>query len=106
MPNVATVVLTVNAAGALPSTNAAYAKTNLTLTDSAGNVQTQSVNGTETPSWASVFNNVASGNGVVVAQPIDTAGANIGASLSQGFDETGPVQAVYPAPLTITVMAS
>jgi len=105
MPNTVTVVVAVTTTN-LPSTNAAYASTTLTLTDGAGTVQSASVNGTESPPWTAVFGNVAAGNGAVVAQAVDSAGAAIGASISQGFDETGPVQATYPAPSGLTVTLS
>lgn len=86
----------------LPTTNAAYSKTVITLTDASGTVQTASVNGTETPAWTAVFQNVAAGAGSVSAQAVDANGANIGAAITQSFTETG-APATFPAPSGITV---
>ena len=86
----------------LPVSNAAYASTTIALTDAAGNVQTASVNGTESPAWTAVFQNVAAGGGSISAQPIDASGAAIGAPATQSFTETG-APATFPAVASITV---
>jgi len=101
----ATVTVTVDTTALLPSTNAPYASTLITLTDSAGAVQTASLTGTETPPWVAVFANVAAvagATGTVTAQAVDTAGANIGAAISQTFTEIGS-PATFPNPTAITV---
>lgn len=89
----------------LPATNAPFAGTLVTLTDSAGVVQTVTVTGTETPPWTAIFNNVAAvagAQGTVTAQDMDTAGAPIGAVVSQTFTEIGsPV--TFPATNSIAV---
>src|ERR1700743_337565 len=90
----------------LPSTNAAFASTLVTLTDSAGAVQTATLNGTETPTpWAAVFQNVAAvagAQGTVTAQDQDTAGAAIGAVVTQPFTEIGS-PATFPQTSAIAV---
>jgi hypothetical protein len=101
----ATVTVSVNAAALLPATNAPFASTLVTLTDSAGAVQTASLVGTETPPWTAVFANVAAvagATGTVTAQAIDTAGANIGSAISTTFTEIGS-PATFPQPTAITV---
>lgn len=105
MPNVATVLLTVTVT-TLPATSGAYKETNIVLTDSAGAVQKAVVNGTETPAWSAVFNNVAAGDGNVVAQAMDVNGAAIGAAITQTFTEVGSPPATFPAPSAITVTVS
>lgn len=100
----ATVTLT-KVATPLPAANAPFASTLITLTDSAGVVQTATVTGVETPPWTAVFNNVAAvagATGTVTAQDQDTAGAAIGAVVSAQFTEIGtPV--TFPATTSIAV---
>lgn len=100
----ATVTLTKVTAN-LPSTNAAFASTVVTLTDSAGAVQTATLTGAETPPWTAVFPNVAAvagATGTVTAQDTDTAGAAIGAVVSQTFTEIGSPP-TFPQTSAITV---
>jgi hypothetical protein len=89
----------------LPSANAPFAGTLITLTDSSGTVQTATVTGVETPAWTAVFQNVAAvagATGTVTAQDMDTAGAAIGSVVSVQFTEIGsPV--TFPATSSITV---
>ncbi len=89
----------------LPATNAPFAGTLITLTDSNGVIQTATVTGVETPPWTAVFPNVAAvagATGTVTAQDQDTAGAAIGAMVSQTFTEIGsPV--TFPGTTAISV---
>lgn len=76
----------------LPAANAAFASTLITITDSAGVVQTASVTGVESPPWTAVFQNIAAdagATGTVTAQDVDANGAAIGALVSQTFTEIG-----------------
>jgi hypothetical protein len=89
----------------LPASNAAFAGTLVTLTDSAGTVQTATLVGTEVPPWTAVFSNVAAiagATGTVTAQDQDTAGAAIGALVSTTFTEIG-TPATFPATTAIVV---
>lgn len=88
----------------LPSTNAAFAGTQVALTDSAGNVQKATLTGVETPPWSAQFANVADGAGSVVATDVDTAGNVIGTPLSVAFTELAP--ATFPATSGITVTSA
>lgn len=100
----ATVVLT-KATTPLPAGSAAYASTLLTLTDSAGTVQTATVDGSESPPWTAEFDNVAAeagASGSVVAQDQDAAGVAIGAAVTQSFTEIG-APATFPATTGIAV---
>jgi hypothetical protein len=104
----AIVTLTKNLSAPLPAANAAFASTLITLTDSAGAVQTASVNGSESPPWSATFQNVAAvagASGTVTAQDLDTAGAAIGAAVTQTFTEIGS-PAVFPQTTAITVAIS
>lgn len=105
MANIATVTLIKNTAALLPAGNAAFASTQVALTDAAGAVQTASLTGAETPPWTVVFNNVATGAGTVVATDVDSAGATIGTPVSQSFTEVGS-PATFPATTGITVTVS
>lgn len=100
----ATVTIT-NTATPAPAGAAAYASTLVTLTDSAGLVQTASLTGAETPPYTAVFQNVAAvagASGTVTAQAIDANGANLGDAISTSFTEIGsPV--TFPAPTAISV---
>jgi hypothetical protein len=95
-----TKVTTPLAAGA-----AAFAKTTVTLTDSAGVVQTADLVGTESPPWVAVFPNVAAVSGAtgkVSAQDLDVAGQPMGAAVTTTFTEVGSA-ATFPATSAITV---
>lgn len=89
----------------LPTTNAPFASTLVKLTDSNG--VEQSVSLTAAP-WVATFQNVAAvagATGTVTAQDLDTAGAAIGAVVSQTFSEIGsPV--MFPASTSISVAIS
>ena len=89
----ATVTLTKDAASVLPAGSAAYASTAVTLTDSAGATQSAKLDGTESPPFVAVFQNVAAvagGTGTVAWQDMDTAGAPIpGFAGSVSFTEIG-----------------
>ena len=100
----ATVTLT-KVSAPLPAANPAFASSVITLTDSAGAVQTVTVTGVETPPWVAVFQNVAAvagASGTVSVQDTDTAGAAIGAAVSTTFTEIGS-PAVFPQTTAITV---
>ena len=90
----ATVTLAKDPTSVLPAGSAAYAATTVTLTDSAGAVQTASLNGTEVPPFVAVFQNVAAvagGAGTVAWQDVDANGAAIpGFAGSVPFTEVGP----------------
>jgi hypothetical protein len=105
----ATVTVT-NTPSAPPAGAAAYASTLVTLTDSAGAVQTASLNGTETPPYTAVFNNVAAvagSTGQVTAQAIDANGANAGPPASTTFTEIGSTGGNnFPLPTSIAVAMS
>lgn len=105
MPNVATVTLTVDVTALLPATNAAYLKTTITVTDANAQAQTADVNGTETPPWTAVFNNVATGAGIASAQAFDVNGAAIGDPVSTPFTEVGSPE-TFPAVTAISVAVS
>lgn len=95
---------------ALPAGANPYANTLITLTDSAGDVQTATVDGTETPPWTAEFDDIAAvagASGTVVAQDQDAGGVAIGAPITQGFTEIGGVTpATYPATTGISVTVS
>ena len=89
----------------LPTANAAFASTLVTLTDSAGTVQTATLLGTETPPWTAVFPNVAAvagSTGTVTAQDVDINKLAIGAVVSVTFTEIG-TPPTFPATTAITV---
>lgn len=88
----------------LPSTNAAFAGTQVVLTDSAGAVQKATLTGVETPPWSIQFANVASGAGSVTATDVDTAGATIGTPVTVAFTELAPT--TFPATSAITVTSA
>lgn len=69
-----------------------FASVKLELTDSAGVTQTHNIDGSG--SVSSVFENVADGDGVVVAAAVDTLGNTIGEAFSAQF--TAPI-VVAPA---------
>jgi hypothetical protein len=89
---------------ALPSGNAAFAGTQVVLTDSAGNAQKATLTGIETPPWSVQFANVADGAGSCVATDVDTAGNPIGNPLSVQFSELAP--ATFPATSGLTVTSA
>jgi hypothetical protein len=102
--SVATVTVT-NTTTPAPAGAAAYTSTLVTLTDSAGAVQTASLTGTETPPYVAVFQNVAAvvgATGTVTAQALDSTGANLGSAVSTTFTEIGS-PATFPAPTSIAV---
>jgi hypothetical protein len=108
MPNTATVTLTVNPAAVLPSGSAAFLQTTITVTDAANAVQTVNVNGTETPPWVAVFNNVAAGAGTAAYQAFDANSVAIpGFAGSTPFTEAGsPPPTTFPGPTGISVAVS
>ena len=79
----------------------------VTLTDSAGVIQTATLTGAEVPLNTAVFNNVAAvagATGTVTAQARDTAGAALGAVASQTFTEIGsPLQFNLPTSIGVTI---
>jgi hypothetical protein len=105
----ATVTLTKNPTAPLPAANAAFAKTTVTVTDSAGTViPPQDLNGKETPPWTAVFTNVAAvagATGTVTAQDFDVNGLAIGAPVTATFTEIG-TPPVFPQTTAITVAIS
>jgi len=95
----ATVTVTVDTTALLPAANAPFAKNSVTLTDSAGVVQTVDLTGAETPPWTAVFSNVAAvagATGTVSVQALDSAGAAIGS----------PVTTTFPQPTSVAVTIS
>lgn len=74
----ATVTLTKDPSSVLPAGSAAYAKTVVTITDSAGAVQSADLNGTEVPPFVAVFQNIAAvAGGTVAWSDMDVNGAAI-----------------------------
>lgn len=93
----ALVTLAIDSTALLPAGSQPYASTLVTLTDSAGAVQTASVNGTETPPWTIEFDDIAAtGTGTVVAQLQDAKGVAILAPVSVPL----PAAVVIP-PVTV-----
>ena len=94
---------------ALPAGNTAFASTHVTLTDSAGAVQTLDVNGSESPQWVAVFSNVSDttgASGTVTAQDLDASGNPIGAAVSTTYSDAatgGGGGGTFPATTAITV---
>jgi hypothetical protein len=88
----------------LPATNAAFAGTQVVLTDSANSVQNATLTGIETPPWSVQFANVAAGAGSVVATDVDTAGATLGTPVTVQFTELAP--ATFPATSAATVTSA
>lgn len=96
-----TIVLTQNAS--VPtSTGAAYAGTQVVVTDSTGVAQpTVTLNGSETPAWTLVTS-VAVGAGSVVATDVDVNGASLNV-VTQTFTEAGSPPSFTPtAGITVT----
>jgi hypothetical protein len=87
------------------STGAAWASTNVVVTDSTGNAQAPVVlTGSENPPW-SFQTSVAAGNGTVVATAVDVNGATL-ATVSQTFTEAGtPPTFSSPTAITVTPVA-
>lgn len=101
-----TAVLVKNTAASLPAGSAAFDHTTITLTDSSGTVQTAEVNGTESPAWTAVFDNVAAntgGSGSIVAQDQDATGNSIGAPVKTTYSDVAPAVTTYPATTAIHV---
>lgn len=84
---------------ALP-TGTVFGHTNLTATDSAGAVQPFSLNGSEVPPWTVAVAGLADGMSTFSAQDVDSAGAPIGAAVTQTYT---PVPVTFPATSGITV---
>lgn len=85
---------------------AAFAKTNLVVTDSAGVAQNGSVDGTESSPWALGFQNLADGTGSVVATDVDVNGATLGSPITQAFTTAPAGGQTFPATTGITVTAA
>ena len=95
----ATVTLTQGPSVPVPTGNVAYAKTTITLTDSAGAAQTADVNGSESPPWTAVFQNIAAvagATGTVSAQDFDAAGTAMGSAVTGTFTEVGSALTFTP----------
>jgi hypothetical protein len=105
----AIVTLAIDSTVALPAGSDPYASTLVTLTDSAGAVQTASVNGTETPAWTVEFDDItATGTGTIVAQLQTAAGAAILAPVPVPLPAAGVVTppSTVPSVTGITVTVS
>lgn len=90
-------------AGATPFTPPQVGAVLVSAIDPTGTVPTQTATlvGTETPPWFVVFNNTAL-VGTVTAQPLDGAGASIGALITTSYSETAPATFFQPSsPITV-----
>ena len=96
-----TIVLTQGASVAT-STGAAYAGTQVVVTDSTGVAQpTVTLTGKETPAWT-IVTSVAVGAGTVVATDVDVNGATLNV-VTQTFTEAGSPPVFTPtAGITVT----
>ena len=84
------VILILDPTAALPSQNAAYASTVITLTDSASALQTSPAFDATKPGNNSVlFASVADGPFTGTVTEVDTSGASIGSPLA--FNGTAPI---------------
>lgn len=83
-------------------TGVVFGHTNLTVTDSAGAVQTFALNGSEATPWTQVVTVAADGASTYSAQDVDAAGAPIGAAVTATFT---PAVVTFPASSGITVTA-
>jgi hypothetical protein len=79
-----------------------FAGTQIVVTDSAGAVQTDTLNGTESPPWSATVTGLANGAGSVTATDLDSTGAAIGSPITQSFSPSVPVT-VFPQTTGITV---
>ena len=105
MSNVATVTVS-TAAAPLPA-GITFDHITITVKDGAGASQTANVNGTESPPFTAVFNNVASGSCTADAQAIDSTGANLGTPATQLlFTMPTPVATTFPQPASLSVAVS
>ena len=104
MPNI--VVTLTKVSTPLPGT-AAFAKSNIVVTDGAGATQSASVTGTEIPPWSAPFNNIAAGSGSVTATDLDVNGATLG-SQTQAFQTApgGGTGTTFPQTSSIVVTAA
>jgi hypothetical protein len=93
-------------ASVLTSTGAAYAGTQVIVTDSSGTPQpTVTLTGKESPPWTLVTS-VAPGAGTVVANDVDVNGTVLN-SVSQGFTEAGSPPTFAPTSgITVTPTAA
>jgi hypothetical protein len=83
-------------------------KLTVTLTDSAGAVQTADLTGVESPPWTAVFSNIAAvagATGNVSVQALDASGAPVGSPVTATFTEVG-TGASFPTPTSVTVAIS
>lgn len=79
----------------------------ITVKDGAGASQTANVNGTESPPFTAVFNNVAAGNCTADAQAFDSTGAALGSAATQlAFTMPAPVATTFPQPGLLSVAVS
>lgn len=77
----------------------------ITVKDGAGVAQTANVNGTESPPFTAVFNNVAAGAGTADAQAFDSSGNALGSPATQSTF-TMPAAATFPQPTSLSVSVS
>jgi hypothetical protein len=102
-----TVQVTVVTAKADLPANITQSGIKVTLTDSAGIVQTSTATSGSTPPYTVTFDNVAAGAGTLQADGVDASGAVIpGFSVSGPFDTggtTGSTQGDAPTSFTVTV---
>jgi hypothetical protein len=103
--NVATV--TVNSSPAALPPGITFDHITITVKDGAGASQTANVNGTETPPFTAVFNNVASGSCTADAQAFDSTGTALGSPATQNqFTMPAPVATTFPQPTSLSVSVS
>lgn len=102
-----TVVVTVVTAKQDLPANTTQSGIKVTLTDSAGTVQTSTATSSSTPPYTVTFDNVAAGKGTLQADGVDSNGAVItGFSVTGDFDTggtTGSTQGDVPQSFTVTV---
>ena len=84
---------------ALP-TGIVFGHTNLDVVDSAGAVQSFSLNGGEVVPWTQLVAGLADGASTYSAQDVDSTGAAIGVAVTASYT---PVPATFPASSGITV---
>ncbi len=81
-------------------TGVVFGHTNLTVTDSAGEVQNFSLSGSETPPWTVTVAALADGQSSYSAQDVDSNGAPIGSPVTTTFT---PTVMTFPATSGISV---
>lgn len=83
-----------------------FAGCEVDVTDSAGAVQSATLNGTEVPPFTATFTSLADGAGSVAATDLDTTGATIGTPASTTFPAVIPTGTPFQSVSGITVAAA